>query len=109
MLLEMEECHGSLKTRTEAAWWLVAVWSVKSDDGSFVPTVITMLRSTCRAFYGDKHTNSPASLPSIHTNHLPGPGKLAVVLVTILCSVRFRFQNHSEVRSCQQVQNIILQ
>ena len=85
------------------------MYSVKSDDGSFVPTVITMLRSTCRAFYGDKHTNSPASLPSIHTNHVPGPGKLAVVLVSILCSVRFRFQNHSEVPSCQQVQNIILQ
>ena len=87
----------------------MAAGGVKSDDGSFVPTVITMLRSTCRAFYGDKHTNSPASLLSIHTNYVPGPGKLAVVLISILCSVRFRFQNHSQVPSCQQVQNIILQ
>ena len=62
---------------------LVAGGGVKSDDGSFVPTVITMLRSTCRAFYGDKHTNSPASLLSIHTNYVPGPGKLEVVLDNI--------------------------
>ena len=94
------------KDRAEAAWWLVAVWSVKaalcqlslpcSDQHAalFTETNIRTVLHHC-----------PAFTPTMYLDQ----ENLQLFYYLQLCSVRFRFQNHSEVPSCQQVQNIILQ